>query len=110
MYYNKAHKTWSAKRRSKYEKKTVSNGNYKYEDAAAHASDTLARKLMENGEQNHILNFPEDDTKVFPEKVTTNLKGFTKSFSFFRDQNVKVLRSELRYIKCKMACIQMEQN
>ena len=43
------------------------NGRYDNEETAAHASDTLARKLMSNGEQGHKLNFPDDDTKVFPE-------------------------------------------
>merc|ERR1712098_852908 len=36
-------------------------------EAAARASDTLARKLMANGEQAHKLNFPHDETEVFPE-------------------------------------------
>jgi len=57
---------WGAQRHSKLEKKTLYNGNYENEETAAHASDTLARKLMANGEQAHILNFPDNDTEVFP--------------------------------------------
>ena len=53
------------------------NGTYENEETAANASDTLARKLMKTGEQNHKLNFPEDETEVYPEKVTGN-KFFTK--------------------------------
>jgi hypothetical protein len=37
------------------------------EETAAHASDTLARKLTENGEKGHRLNFPDDYTEVYPE-------------------------------------------
>ena len=62
---------WQANRRSKLEKKMVHNGSYDDEEKAAHASDTLARILMVNGEIGHRLNFPEDDTEVFPE-VTEN--------------------------------------
>ena len=46
------------------------NGYYDDEETAARASDTLARKLMKSGEQNHKLNFPEDDTEVYPQEVT----------------------------------------
>ena len=46
------------------------NGYYDDEKTAARASDTLARKLMKSGEQTLKLNFPEDDTEVYPEKVT----------------------------------------
>merc|ERR1712098_303934 len=60
VYYSEERAKWKTQRRSKSEKKIVSNGNYKDEDTAAHASDNLARKLMENGEQNHKLNFPDD--------------------------------------------------
>ena len=43
----------------------IHNGNSHYTaEEAAHASDTLARKLMENGEQGHTLNFPDDETEV----------------------------------------------
>jgi hypothetical protein len=66
---------WRAQRCSKHIKnKTLYNGYYDDEETAAHASDTLARKLMENGEQNHMLNFPEDYTEVHGEnnKTTTS--------------------------------------
>jgi len=55
-------------RHSKLEKKDVYNGVYENEERAAHASDTLARILIANGEQGHKLNFPDDNTEVFPEK------------------------------------------
>merc|ERR1712098_922866 len=42
---------WRAQRRSKLEKKTLCNGTYENEETAARASDTLARKLLSNGEQ-----------------------------------------------------------
>ena len=48
-------------------------GTYDNEETAARASDTLARKLLTNGEQAHKLNFPDDDTDVFPENVTERL-------------------------------------
>ena len=51
-------------------KKSVSNGYYSDEDTSAHASDTLARKLMRNGEQGHKLNFPDDYIEVYPKEVT----------------------------------------
>merc|ERR1712034_58675 len=59
-----------AQRHSKFGKKTIFYGTYDNEEMAAHASDTLARKLIANGEQGHKLNFPDDDTEVFPEKKT----------------------------------------
>ena len=56
----------------------VSNGcNYENEETAAHASDTLARKLMENGEKALKLNFPDDYTEVHRGKVAA-IKKFTK--------------------------------
>ena len=58
---------WYAYRRSKNEKKTVYNGSFTDEETAAHASDTLARKLIANGETHHKLNFPDDDTEVYAE-------------------------------------------
>merc|ERR1712098_590322 len=63
---------WHAQRYSKLEKKTINNGSYENEETAARASDTLARKLMENGEKAHTLNFPYDDTEVFPEQKKTS--------------------------------------
>jgi len=61
--YNKQRETWRVQRRSKKERKPVFNGTYKDEETAAHASDTLARKLLTNGEKGHKLNFPDDDTE-----------------------------------------------
>ena len=58
---------WYVQRHIKHEKKLVGNGSYKNEERAAHASDTLAKKLMANSEKGHKLNFPDDDTEVFPE-------------------------------------------
>ena len=62
---NKKDERWREQKRSKNEKEKVSNGTYKDEETAAHASDTLARELMENGEKNHKLNFPNDHTEVW---------------------------------------------
>ena len=59
---------WKAQRWSK--NKTLFNGRYDDEETAARASDTLARKLMKSGEQTLKLNFPDDDTEVYPEQVT----------------------------------------
>merc|ERR1712098_551867 len=67
--YSEIISKWRACRRSKNEKKMVTNGTYKDEETTAHASDTLARKLIANGEKGHKLNFPDDDTKVRPEEV-----------------------------------------
>merc|ERR1712098_617376 len=50
----------------------MGNGTYKDEEAAAHASDTLARKLMANGEHHHRLNFPDDNTEVIPERTKSS--------------------------------------
>ena len=52
----------------------ICNGTYENEKTAAHASDTLARKLMENGEKSHKLNFPDDHTEVYPKEVISNVK------------------------------------
>ena len=67
--YNISKERWTVQRRSKTKKKTVTNGAYKDEEAAAHASDNLAKRLMENGEQNHKLNFPDDQTEVIKTKI-----------------------------------------
>jgi hypothetical protein len=32
----------------------------------------LARILIANGEEGHMLNFPDDDSEVFPEKKTNS--------------------------------------
>merc|ERR1712098_321632 len=63
--YIKRKSKWYVQRHSKTENKYVSNGCYNDEEQAAHASDTLARKLMENGDQILKLNFPDDHTKVY---------------------------------------------
>merc|ERR1712098_79432 len=70
--YDTLKERWIAQRRSKNAMKMVYNGRYESEETAAHASDTLARKLMKNGEQNHKLNFPDDDTEVYPQKKRTS--------------------------------------
>jgi len=70
--YDTKHLRWLAYRWSKSDKKVVNNGYYRDKETAAHASDTLARKLMTNGEQNHKLNFPDDDTEVYFEEKTTS--------------------------------------
>merc|ERR1712098_670972 len=62
--YDKDSSKWRVQRRSKNENKNVSNGYYVDEVTAARASDTLARKLMDNGEQKLELNFPDE---VHPE-------------------------------------------
>ena len=72
--YNKLRATWNVCRHRKNEKKTIHNGTYKDEETAAHASDTLARKLIANGEEGHKINFPDDHTEVYPE-VTKNVKS-----------------------------------
>jgi len=71
---------WRANRHSKHEKKTVYNGHYDIEETAARASDTLARKLMKNGEKSHKLNFPDDYAEVFPEKKETSSQYFGVSY------------------------------
>ena len=48
----------------------ICNGRYDNEKTAAHASDTLARNLLANGEKGHRLNFPDDDTDVNLTEVT----------------------------------------
>jgi len=67
--YNKILLKWEARRRSKKDNyKILCNGFYDDEETAARASDTLARKLMENGDQKLILNFPDDYREVCPAK------------------------------------------
>merc|ERR1712096_385707 len=73
--YDTSNQRWLVSRRSKSENKNIYNGTYKNEEAAAHASDTLARTLMENGEQNHKLNFPDDDTEVHKRIATSKYIG-----------------------------------
>merc|ERR1712058_57418 len=76
--YDKTKARWRAYRHSKNVKRHVFNGYYKDEEAAAHASDTLARELIANGEKGHNLNFPDDDTEVYAkEKTSTDYIGIT---------------------------------
>merc|ERR1712098_619179 len=66
--YVQKNSKWFVNRRSKTAKKMVCYGSYDNEETAAHASDTLVRKLIKNGEQGHKLNFPDDDTEVHPDQ------------------------------------------
>merc|ERR1712098_411561 len=66
VFYDKNKSKWRVQRWIKNENKRVSNGSYDDAETAAHASDALARQLMENGEQKLKLNFPDDHTKVYP--------------------------------------------
>merc|ERR1712098_630264 len=68
VIFQKRDLTWRVMRWSKSGKKNICNGTYKNEETAAHASDTLARKLIASGEKGHKLNFSYDDTDVHPEK------------------------------------------
>merc|ERR1712098_341177 len=87
--YDKINATWLAKRWSKNEKKTITNRTYKVEETAAHASDTLARTLINNGEKGHQLNFPDDDTEVYPEKETCHKQKRERSNNSSNSQNSK---------------------
>merc|ERR1712098_894760 len=62
--YKKENSKWQVQRWNKHDNKKVSNGDYGDEKTAAHASDTLARNLMDNGKQKLKLNFPDDHTEV----------------------------------------------
>merc|ERR1712098_693234 len=64
--YNKRSSKWFVQRQSKQENMNVYDGCYDDEETAAHASDTLARKLMEFGKQKLKLNFSDDYTEVYP--------------------------------------------
>merc|ERR1712058_51100 len=79
--FNKKISKWETRRWSKNENKTLYNGCYDDEETAARASDTLARKLMKTGEQNIKLNFPEDDTEVYPEEKKTSSKFIGVTFN-----------------------------
>jgi len=68
-------KMWRARRRSKNESKMLSNGCYNDQETAAHASDTLARKLIQNGEQNHTLNFPDDHKEFYVAEKSSKFIG-----------------------------------
>merc|ERR1712098_485647 len=71
---------WQVQRYSKLQKKMLFNGSYDNEETAARASDTLARKLMTNGEQARKLNFPDDDTEVLPEEKKSSSKFIGVSY------------------------------
>jgi len=73
--YHESKAKWVATRRCKDKKKTIYNGTYNKEETAAHASDTLVRILIANGEQNQRLNFPDDETEVYPEKKISKYIG-----------------------------------
>jgi len=92
---NKTRTRWTANRWSKKEKKNVHNGVYKDEETAAHASDSLARKLIENGEQGHKINFPDDDTEVYPEKTPTSFKGLLARATLWDDTDALALASDV---------------
>merc|ERR1712098_942322 len=66
--YDEKSSKWAVTRWSKNASKTVHNGFHKNEETAANASDTLARKLTANGEENHKLNFLADEAELHPEK------------------------------------------
>jgi len=76
--YNKKESKWRVQRRSKSENNVLSNGCYDNEETAARASDTLARKLIKSGEQNHKLNFPDDHNEVRAEKNQKKKKKKTE--------------------------------
>merc|ERR1712098_958190 len=76
IYYNEKLKKWISQRWSKNDKKSVTNGLNRDEETAAHASDTLARELIANGEQGHKLNFPDDSTEVRPNERRNKRKRF----------------------------------
>jgi len=76
--YNKKLAKWGAQRYSKIEKKLIFNGySYGTEEESAHASDTLARKFIGNGEQGHKLNFPDDNTELHKRKNSSHYIGVT---------------------------------
>jgi len=74
---NKLNGKWVVARRSKSKNTMVNAGYFDSEEKAAHASDTLARKLMKNGEQNLKLNFPDDNTKVHKKIHSSKFIGVT---------------------------------
>merc|ERR1712098_338004 len=70
--YKESRSKWEAQRWSKNEKKLAYSGYYRDEESAARASDTLARKLIANGEKGHMLNFPDNDTEEYTDEETTS--------------------------------------
>jgi len=89
VIYHKQSGKWSTCRRSKYKNKNVYNGTYKNEETAAHASDTLARKLIANGEKGHKLNFSDNETEVNPEETQTNKRKRSFDFEFSQQTGKK---------------------
>merc|ERR1712098_498213 len=83
--YRKNRSKWFAQRHSKHKNKILTNGCYDNEETAAHASDTLARNLMGKGEQGHKLNFPDDDTDVFPERPTKRKRTNREDLSHIKN-------------------------
>merc|ERR1712098_311236 len=65
---------WKVQRWSRAQGKMIHNGSFNEETKAARASDTLARALIEDGEVGHMLNFPDDDTEVWPEEKEKSSK------------------------------------
>ena len=75
MCWKKFYSNWEVQRWSKIQGKNIHNGYFdrNEETKAAHASDTLARALISNGEAGHKLNFPNEQYEVWPEKVNYKL-------------------------------------
>merc|ERR1712034_186293 len=84
--YNATLKLWIAQRWSKTEKKIYSNGYYKNEETAAHASDTLGMELMLNCGKNLKLNFP-DKAELRPELEEHPASERKRSFDLDHSQS-----------------------
>merc|ERR1712098_2836 len=95
---------WESQRYSKLQKKMIYYGSYEGEEIAARASDTLARKLMANGEQSHKLNFPDDHAEVYAEERTTSSKfigvSYHKNISKWRAQRYSKAENKQLYNGC----------
>merc|ERR1712096_269432 len=74
VHYNKSRSKWYAKRWSKNRNKRLQNGCFDNEQTAAHVSDALARKLIENGEH-HELNFPDVYAEVKKKPFASKYAG-----------------------------------
>jgi len=98
ILYNYNREKWRARRWSKNKKKSVSNGTYKDEETAAHASDSLARKLIANGEKDHKLNFPENHNEVRPEK-RNNFIGVSYNQKYAKWQVGRWSKNEKRIVR-----------
>ena len=73
MTHNEASGIWRAYRQNKTNNRRIYNGSYRNAELAAHASDTLARLLNENGEKGHKLNFPDDDAEVWADVISVQM-------------------------------------